>query len=391
MQVDYPTRAINVRISNLIKSDVFAEQIGHFVELKRDKNDAKNQMDADATMQKYFSQWLVGAASDRVSNVATNFPIISKKMRDEPGQGFRRSGLWIAIKVFLQLGLTIELGETNGKLLYKLIMLRFMSTMCSYLCDVSELNLNVDTAVHMLGKTARRVEKLNNFCAVNPSIFKLVDTLKTETTDRLRKVRLVLQQHQERHVIKDNKLSMQKKLKFVEHVQHELSTEFIMYLEQRKGSNNCGYVKMEKIEPDEEMIEYADYDPSVAPNIFQTLDNEFDTLHHFSHVENWVLSYLDGMSRDVTPMYLRDLAIDYQGKARDFYRKDPTGYSRMVLTILKIIQVSRFEHQNSECWIDFSVFVCIHSNHRFSIKKHALIIRYSRNTILALTQKCWKI
>lgn len=344
--MDYPTRAINVRMSDLIRSNVFAEQICNFVELNRDKNDAKTLMDADTTMQKYLSQWLVGAASDRDSNVANNFPMISKKMRDEPGQGFRRSGLWIAIKVFLQLGLTIELGATNGKLLYKIIMLRFMNTMCSYLCDVSELNLNVDTAVQMLGKTARRMEKLINCCAVEPFIIKLVDTLKTETTDRIREVRHVLQQHQERHVIKANKLSMQKKFKFVEHVQHELSTEFIVYMEQRKHSNNCGYVKKEKIEPDEEMIELTDYDPSVVPIIFQlqTLDNVFDTLHHFSHVENWVLRYLDEMSRDVTPIYLRDLAIEYQGKARDFYKKDPTGYSRMILTILKIIQVSRFEH-----------------------------------------------
>lgn len=106
--MDYPTRAIVVEMSDLITSDAFAEQICHLHEVKC------NRENADVSRPKDMSQWLIGAVSNRNSQVAIDFPIVSKKMRDDPGTGFRRSGLWIAMKVFLQLGLTITLGEWNG-------------------------------------------------------------------------------------------------------------------------------------------------------------------------------------------------------------------------------------------------------------------------------------
>lgn len=351
LQVDYPTRAVTIKMSDLIKSEAFAEQIGHFHETKREKGDARPQVDANESMRKYVSQWLIGAASDRNSEAPADFPTISKKMRDEPSEVFCRSGFWIAVKVFLQLGLTIELGETDGKLIYKLIILRFMSTMCSYVTDASQHNLDVDNAVEMLAKIGRRIEKLANFRDAKQPVLELAAELKVETMDRMKKLRLCLEQHFARHVIKGIKLSTQKKLKFAEHIEHVLPLEFTNYLEQRMNLNYREVVKVEKSEPEEEMIAIAYFDPNAAPDYRQlkSLNNESDTLRCLSDIENWVLRRRNEMSRDVVcdepPTYLRDLATEYFAKAQNFYQKDPIGYSKMVLTILKIIQVSRFEHQ----------------------------------------------
>lgn len=343
LKVDYPTRAVVVKMSDLIKSEVFAEQIVELHQLKRDKSDTKAQTDADASMRKYVSQWLIGAASDRDSDAPADFPIISKKMRDEPGQGFRRSGLWIALKVFLQLGLTIELGERDGKHMYKLIMLRFMSSMCNYMADVTEQNINADTAVEMLAKVGRRLEKIVNFGDVNQSILERVDELKVETTNHIKRLRHCLELHFWRHVNKEIRLSTQKRLKFTEHIEHELSQDFIKYLDQRKTSNYGPFVKMEKLEWDDGLIEIAGFDSSAPPDFRQlaTLNNDNETLRCLCDIENWVLQRLDETGRDTDPIFLSDLTTEYYNKARNFYQNDPIGCSRMVLTYLKIIQVSR--------------------------------------------------
>lgn len=372
-------------MSDSIKSEVFAEQIGHFHELKRDKDEAKTKLDADTTNRKYVTQWLVGAVSNRDSVAPPDFPTISKKMRDEPGQGFRRSGLWIAIKVFLQLGLTIELGAQKGNCVYKAVMLRFMSNLAHIYKDAPEQVLNVDIAVEMLAKLARRVEKLNRIHVVNPS---LVAELHAETTARIKDIRQHLDCHYARHVGQPNKLSTQKKLRFDEDVQQKLSNDFTEYMDQRKNTIYRELVKTEKDEPDEEMNEISAYDPLAAPDLLRltALSNENDALRTFSHIENWVLEHLDRLAPNVSPVYLRDLAIEYLTKARDWYKDDPLGYSRMVLTVLQIIQVSGgwglceiniILEQNQYSFL-FIVFP-----NRHSTRRHVTLTRCSRATVPA--------
>lgn len=134
-----------MELSDLIRSEVFAKQICHLNEIKQTKGDSPTKNDADLSNPKYVTQWIIGAASDRNSRT-TDFPIISKKMRDDPGHGFRRSGLWITMKVLLQLGLINALNSaSHGKYMYKLVILKFMSKMCNYLGDYSEAGLSVDT------------------------------------------------------------------------------------------------------------------------------------------------------------------------------------------------------------------------------------------------------
>lgn len=353
MQVDYPSRAITIEMSELITSYIFAEQISHLNDgntnrtMDGDKDDAQSYIDADVSCPKDVSQWLFGAVSNRHSYAARDIKTISKKMRDEPGQGFRRSGFWIAMKVFLQLGLTISLGEMHGKYVYKLIMIRFLSTMCSYLCEYTEASLNVETAIGMIAKTARRIDKLDNFTDANVythSMVNLTVEVQAEAIECISKVRQILNAHHKR--MKDTEdikchLSTQKRLKFDRHVIHRLSFDLINYLEQTENTNGRVQNESPKTNCHDESQEVI-FNSTVKPDVreFAKIKNDDETLHLLNYVENWVLKHLD--EPDTKPpkaKYFRELANKYLAKAQNFYRNDPLGYSKMVLTMLKIIQV----------------------------------------------------
>lgn len=124
-QVDYPTRAVKVKLSKMLKSEEFAKQI-HFLNSKQMNRAMSKSRKAGREFSEernvpqpmYISQWLVAVASSRCTEVNDACPVISKKVRDEVIMGqenlpFRRSGFYTSMKMFLQLALTIELNADN--------------------------------------------------------------------------------------------------------------------------------------------------------------------------------------------------------------------------------------------------------------------------------------
>lgn len=321
-------------MSNVMTSKAFAEQFCRLHTVKY------NLVKADTLSSKYVSEWLIGAVSNCDSRVADDFPMISKKMRDEPTQFFRRSGLWITMKVFLQLSLTITLGEERGKNIYKLIMLKCMTNICSDLSEYANWHPNtIDTAVEMIAKVARRVEKLTEM----PDYVQLANSVKQEAFDCISMVRkLVQKQHEElcsESYSKETK-KMSKLSKLKSNMDHKLSPDLMSYLESRKNANYRIPLKLKKVTEDVEI----DFDPTTPPDIrkiamLERHGNDHEPLRMLCDAENWVLTYL-GETEDASDVqYLRNLTNEYLPKARHFYRNEPVGYSRMILTILKIIQV----------------------------------------------------
>lgn len=271
-------------------------------------------------------------------------------MRDEPTHGFRRSGLWITMKVLLQLGLTIAFNSASqGKYIYKLIMLKFMSAMCGHFSEYSETLLTCDTidrVVEILAKTARRVDKLTDIpddCVDKSAINNLAIDVKDETIECIEKIRKMLDLDHKKmqgSVKQSTNLSTVGQLKFEEHINHNV-LELNEYVKERKIFHEP---KTEKCEEDDTSSgqEFEFFDPNAAPDIqkIKSLDIENEWLQFLNDVENWVLSCLD--ESEVQLEYLRSLATRYSDKAHHFYKNDPIGYSRMVLTMLKIIQVSYF-------------------------------------------------
>lgn len=71
---------------------------------------------------------------------------------------FRRSPLWLTARVVLQLLLENTVDEANAVLLYKLVVLRFL---CTFLEEIIVEQLDTDTAMQMMAKAARRLNKLD--------------------------------------------------------------------------------------------------------------------------------------------------------------------------------------------------------------------------------------
>lgn len=111
----------------------------------------------------YLSKWLMTALSDR-SSVMTetqDFPSITKKVRDEVNDSFRRSGHWMTIKVLIQLNLTIEYGTSLGHFVYKLFILKILTLVCNLHNEYPLLD--IDLMNQMMAKLARRIEKIMTF------------------------------------------------------------------------------------------------------------------------------------------------------------------------------------------------------------------------------------
>lgn len=307
-----------------------------------DNNEDEAGSDVDVSTPDHVTQWLIGAASNR-SSCTTKFPVISKKMRDEPGQGFRRSGLWITMKVLLQLGLTIAHdSNSKGIHMYKLVMLKFMGKMCTYLTysytDTTK-NDSFDTAVEMLAKIGRRIHKLAN-CG-NASADVLTSSIINEAKARIVKVRCFLDRFHAEMQSKEElitTLSTGEQLHFDKHIIHNLS-DFEKYLKDRTTFRLVNGKKTKEVDRGDVPI----FNPETKPDIdeMENLSTANEQLRYLNHVENWVQSCLrTGKGQDATVLYLRTLAIQYINKAVLFYKNDPVGYSRMVVTMLIIIQVS---------------------------------------------------
>lgn len=71
---------------------------------------------------------------------------------------FRRSPLWTTARVMLQLLLVNTLDECTAMLLYKLVILRFLST---YIEEALIEQIDTDTAMQMITKIARRLHKVD--------------------------------------------------------------------------------------------------------------------------------------------------------------------------------------------------------------------------------------
>lgn len=324
-------------MSDLIKSEVFAEQIKYLHKKKRNRIGGKvvEGNDVDVSSTKYVSQWLIGAVSNRESGTDNNFPIISKKMRDESSEFFRRSGFWTTIKVFLHLGLSVKYGNEHGELVYKLTMLKFLCSMCDCfnLPEYASSNINVDIALEMLSKMARRVDKLSKYSSLiakggNQFYNHFVTSIKREVVECISKVRTKLKcLHDEMiHIEKiESELKFERPLNIHEHVKHNLSDNFKQYLEKRKNANN-GCIEIDKMGIDQEPESQSTSDNCMLQELIEAEEEIFQ------------------MDINYDPCALRDKATSYITKAKTFYQNDPFGYSRMLLAILKIIQVIKYKY-----------------------------------------------
>lgn len=352
-QVDYPTRAIRVKLSSLLKSEEFAQQIYFLNSTQMDRAMPKTKKvgaefseDRNVPHPMYLSQWLMAAVSNRSTKVNDEFPVISKKMRDEVIKGkenlpFRRSGLWISLKVFLQLGLTVEVGENMGKLFYKCIMARFMSEICCH----DELNsLDDDIRIQMVAKLARRMDKIDHYTASNldPGSIKRIKSNMTLCRKRIQMIRERLNKNLSDIYAKECQISCltaMPRLQFDRDIVHQMP-KVLQYIKLREADVVSNTIH-NNVTNNVRITRHL-WDDLTLPDVslLNVVSGEIDVLQLLADIEHWVLVILDERYRDCTADNLRQLATAYMSKAQAFYENDCVGYSKMVLVMLKLIQVN---------------------------------------------------
>lgn len=290
----------------------------------------------------YVSQWLMAVASSRFTEVNNEYPVISKKIRDEVVMGqdllpFRRSGFYTTMKVFLQLGLTIKLGDGHGKFLYKLCLLKFMCALCN-----NDRTADDDVLMQMIAKMARRTDKIEKCAATAPDLgsdlIAFKDGVKKDAIETVRSVRKKLNERFEAIQANERRLSDQKplpRLDFERDITHQipkLTKYFIM------RDAEIVWEAVDNFPRPRRIIRHS-WETKTFPDVQQlkAVSGEIDTLQLLADFEHWILNlgtYYHSSSS------MRQLAKEYMLKAQSFYQNDCIGYSRMVLVMLKIIQVS---------------------------------------------------
>lgn len=303
---------------------------------------AGNQFDEfrDVNSTLNVSQWLLGSVSDQHSANDETFPVVTKKIRDEvvlngSAKPFRRSGLYLTLKVFLQVGLTIHLGEDAGKTVYKIFMLKFLSEMCDIFNGMKTMDIDCDVAVQCLAKTARRIEKLSTVVGDEHQCHGLWISSRSEAIETISNVRKKLDEKWESiqsvHA-KERRVEPMPELHFQADKVHRME-KLSKCIASRKADKSK--LPIENSETDKTIYRhYGEEMPSV--DLLQKSLSEIERLQYLIDVENWILGSLNE-THDVKNV--RRLAKTYFDNANCFYAADPIGYSRMVLAMLKVIQV----------------------------------------------------
>lgn len=316
---------------------------------------------------------------------------------------FRRSGFYTAAKVFLQLGLTIALCDERGKFLYKLIMLKFMcrSYNDKTIDDdiavqiISKIARRMDKIEHYsksFDELGSELVELKN--AVISSARKLVKDVRTKMDrhlcsilanecrkgyleamprlpferDKIHQIPNILQYIDFRNKKMDAK-SVQKPSKPRQIIRQPRmpliymfsSERYSPFIENRESIDgppfnsmyanikaeyddfrSQGFVSESVNEsPQPRQITRHPWQNVNRPEVqkIQNIHGEVDTLQLLADVENWILATLDKNYPNLCADYLGELSTAYLSKAQEFYRDDCFGYSKMVLSMLKIIQV----------------------------------------------------
>ncbi|XP_031623226.1 uncharacterized protein LOC116340729 [Contarinia nasturtii] len=350
IKMDFPAQSIKVEHSQLFQSIEFAQQLVCVSENNDTKLNSK-----EVIVQNYVSQWLIPILGNRHSSVATDaeFGVITKKIRDDVlgsksaiNLPFRRSSYWAATKVSLQLSLTIEYGKECGKFLYKLIMLKYLTVMCSfYTTEMYPFYTDdIDNVSQLLAKMARRIEKLQHLYETsdNRQFADCYDRIVKDTKMMIKNARKQINDEIERlqsKVKKNSTLTPLEDLHLEADAKQTVPT-LRAYLAARQTRDTINQKR--DFLTQENWIRY-DFNSTTPPNtnLFDQLEGQIATGLFLCDFENWLLYKLDGdvAERQITPENLRSFSTKYEEKAVAYYKDDPIGYSRMLLTQLTMVMI----------------------------------------------------
>ncbi|CAF4885953.1 unnamed protein product, partial [Rotaria sp. Silwood2] len=117
----------------------------------------------DVPKSHYVCQWWIQKFQDiKIENNSNDSIQFKKKHRDhirwkKAKIPFRRSGLWLTMKVVFQMILSKRLAD-DGTLIYKLLITHFLT----YVICQTYSTISVDLLIHCIRKIVRRLNKIEN-------------------------------------------------------------------------------------------------------------------------------------------------------------------------------------------------------------------------------------
>ena len=276
---------------------------------------------------KFISQWLACTLTDADSSATSFVRPVRKKVRDEvrgeARQPFRRSPLWLAAKVVLQLLLSTELGdEALARLVYKLMVLKLLLHFLE--CSILEQQ-GTDTAMQMLAKVARRMLKLeallSDIHGSDDTVRKLTDDALSQGSSLVSRAHVMLNERWNIVIDKEKKARTISRTSIPSHEEilrdtiHDVS-KFLKYLDstavqQLATTRNC-----------------SNYSGQLTSECSSIFDETLITTELLNTTEIFAKKTQD----------LQTLFELYCEKALSFYGKnDAFGGSRMILTLLRIL------------------------------------------------------
>lgn len=308
----------------------------------------------------YIHTWLMTILADENTEVA-EFPQITKKIRDEVLGGsekkksgissavllksdyFRRSNFYMSMKVFLQLHLTIESGNVQGKLLYKIVMLNFLCGMCETFEDSIYVTLDIDLMTQFMAKIARRIEKLQATTDDDEMVKEFHDAaIEQAKKAAIKRAKISVSSIRKKvdEQIVNLETAERQKSQLLPLMELNFSTDVFQqvpnlrqHLRKRlSGSHQNMYSAALKIQE----FKRHRMNESSTPTSPQRLP-EVDQNLILTDVENWILYSLPFDENNFSCEFLSDFSMYYASVAQEFHSGDALGISKMLLVRYKLL------------------------------------------------------
>ena len=299
--------------------------------LKVKKAGAQHDEDRDTTHPKMVTEFMMAVLRPLCS--VAQAPQIRKNTRDDvlwhnSRSPWRRSALWLLVRVTLQLVCCRMTGQEKGYELYKHFMVFFMASVV----DSFDVGTSSDTLYVMNAKLARRLLQLN--LSDQPAWFSSVeDILKRTTLDIDKNWRQVQLQN-------DHQPDMESlaTLDFAQDIHAQLPglEAHIENVLQRASRESLAFV----FGPSPNMVKYQH---DKLPACLDLIDCEEpdNTAYNLASFEEWVASSLDDwlehhVDKQTTCARLGKLMAGYHENASVSYAGNPEAISVMILTLLEL-------------------------------------------------------
>jgi hypothetical protein len=240
-------------------------------------------------------------------------------------------GMWMSIKATLQIELTNLYGERDGLIFYKAVLAQIIEIICSKCMNSQQITSDVKFQV--IKKLSRRIKKLRMLETYNAKCQHIVDNITNKSTITINKLRQLLNEEFEL-TIEDSKFSASLDMEKISmsDIKHDDPKVFDELNRLAAISDNGSQFAQPK------PLKFITRVGSTFEEIIKSLSS-CGSVIPLHDIENWSLDHsLDGINSSSLLLY--NLLKQYTTNAFSFYQNDdPMGYSRLILTSLKLVCV----------------------------------------------------